>query len=914
MTTFLDTERIVRIKVQLMEELKLLDFIIQNLTSSNNSGSRFFSYKDKYRVWKYTFGQIFILSCKFAKFLSDKGLVKVDKVLIKGKNKPEWVAAFIGCLMNGCVVVPLDLKSSPEFDLKVYSKVKARAVVTEDIETSRHFEDINIIKIFFDQFEELFFNSSVYSSSETAFFTSNADAGSGSSADVNHFKRSPNFIDFYLKNINAGVNSDDLAEIVFTSGTTTEPKGVMITYGNIEANLKAIIPVMQKYGRIFKVMINPKILSLVPLSHMYGQLIGIFTPLMVSSSVMFASNLSPQYLLKVIKEEKIWILGLLPKLLEMLKEYITAKFELNTEKFRNFYLKMKFKRWQLRLIAFMGLHYRIGWRLVALMVGGAVLNPAVDEFFRCLAYSIFQGYGLTETSPLITLSDPVGSVAGSIGKLLPGQEIKIVNNEVYVRGANVSRGYYEDSLKTEKAFEGGWFKTGDIAEVDEEGNVFFKGRKDDVIVRSDGLNIFPEDIETVIKSVGSVKDCAVVGMKTEKDFEIIAVLILKEGARKTPRQIVMEANSRLNLYQKVDNFLIWEEDDFPRTPTMKVKKSILADFIREKLSSGEIADKLFMPEEKRELQQKKSSGVYGIISSFHKIGRKPVSRSSKLESDVGLDSLELIELSAAIEEKYNIEVDDAAITKDTTIEELEKMISSPPKESKRIPFYSFPYWLAVRIIRAAFQYFLYPFISMLYILKVYGRENLKGLKGPVVFAANHISNLDTFVVLYSMPLKVRYRVTALMSIEHHFQNFFYRKGLLIRRVIEAIGFYLLVNLAVNACPLSRTHGFKQVLENVGKLIDRGWSVLIFPEGGVTLDGSIRKFESGIGIIALDMKVPVVPVKIEGLYNILRNGILPWGHMPKWPRVKITFGKPVIFKNKSYMEVAEELEDIIRNRL
>ncbi|MBM3709778.1 MAG: AMP-binding protein, partial [Actinobacteria bacterium] len=586
-----------------MEELKLLDFIYQNLTSRKNSDRRFFFYKDKYRVWKYTFGQIFVLSCKFAQFLSDKGIVKGDKVLIKGKNRPEWVAAFIGSLMNGCVVVPLDLKSSPEFDLKVYSKVKASAFVTEDIETSKHFKDINIIKIFFDQFEELFFNSYAHSSTAATFFSSNAAADSVSSTDVNYFKRSNNSFDSYLENIKAQIESDDLAEIVFTSGTTAEPKGVMITFGNMEANLKAIIPVMKKYGRIFKFMLNPKILSLVPLSHMYGQLIGIFTPLMLNSSMMFTSNLSPQHILKVVKEEKIWILGLLPKLLEMLKEYITVKFGLNTERFRNFYLKMKVKKWQLRLIAFTGLHYRIGWRLVAIMVGGAVLNPAVDEFFRCLAYSMFQGYGLTETSPLITLSDPVGSVAGSIGKLLTGQEIKIVNNEVYVRGANVSRGYYEDSLKTEKAFEGGWFKTGDIAEVDEKGNVFFKGRKDDVIVRSDGLNIFPEDIETVIRSTGSVKDCAVVGVKTENDVEIIAVMIIKEGAKKTPEQIVMEANSRLNVYQKVDNFLIWEEDDFPRTPTMKVKKSVLADFIKEKLSSGEIADKLFRLEDKGEMQQ-----------------------------------------------------------------------------------------------------------------------------------------------------------------------------------------------------------------------------------------------------------------------------------------------------------------------
>jgi len=860
-----------------MEEIKLLDFLIKNLTSEKFSDSRFFYHRDKYRVWKFSYRQIYEYSCKFSKYLEGLGLIKGDKILIKGENKPEWVMAFLGCLLSGCVVVPLDLKSSPDFDLMVYTKVKAKAIVTEGIETFRHFKNEKVIKIFFKDFEEIL---SIFPNTK----------------------------------LNAKlIDSKDLAEVVFTSGTTTEPKGVMITYGNIEASLGAIIPVMEKYGRIFKIMINPKILSLVPLSHMYGQLIGIFTPLMVNSSVMFTSNLSPRYILKVIKEEKIWILGLLPKMMEMLRDHVIVKYNFNTDKFIKFYLKMKVKRWQLRLLAFRRIHYSIGWRFVAFMVGGAVLDPSVEEFWRCLAYSIFQGYGLTETSPLITLSDPVGSVAGSIGKLLPGQEIKIVNNEIYIRGANISNGYYDDIVRTKKAFENGWFKTGDIAEVDDKGNIFFRGRKDDVIVRSDGLNVFPEDIESVIKSFDSVKDCAVIGIKTEKTVEIVAALILKDGAEQTPEQIIREANSKLNAYQKVDSFLLWEED-FPRTPTMKVKKSTLVNVIRERLSSTEYGGEVSQPEEKRCAKEKKLASVYDFVRSFHKIGRNAISETSKLEDDIGLDSLELIELSSAIEGKYNIEIDDAVIAGETTVGELGKLIFSPPRESKKIPFYSFPYWRIVRIIRTAFQYFLYPFISMLYILKVYGKENLKNLKGPVVFAANHTSNLDIFVILYSMPLKFRYRVTTLMSIEHHFQNFFYKKGLMIRRMLEAIGFYLLVNLAINTCPLSRIHGFKQVLENTGKLIDRGWSILIFPEGGVTLDGSIKKFESGIGIMAIDMKVPVIPIKIEGLYNILRNGILPWRHIPKWPRVTLTFGKPIVFKDKSYTDVSKELEDIIRNKL
>jgi long-chain acyl-CoA synthetase len=835
----------------------LLSFIEDNL----NTGKRFYYHKYKYRVWIWSFKEIYRQATKFASLLSKSGIGKNDKVLLKGTNRPEWVIAFIGCLIRGVVVVPLDSKSGFDFDLKVQAKVNARALITDNSASILR-SNFSIRTIYFDDFGDILSNLPSYDYHE----------------DVNNF--------------------DDLAEIVFTSGTTSDPKGVMITYGNIVSNLNAVIPVMNKYIKIFNLMVNPKILSLVPLSHMYGQLIGVFTPLMIGSSIMFSDNLSPQNILKVIKEEKIWVLGLLPKLMEILKDYITIKFNLSSNKFKSIYQKTKPRRWQVRLWTFRKIHFNIGWRLVTLMVGGAALDSSVEEFWRCLAYSMFQGYGLTETSPLITLADPTNSIAGSIGKALSGQEIRLVENEIYVRGPNVSEGYFGDESKTNQVFSKGWFKTGDLAEIDKNGNIFFKGRKDDVIVRPDGINVYPDDIETVLKSIESVKDCTVIGVKYERYDEIYAILILKDSAKHSAEEVVRIANSRLNIYQKIDNYFVWEKEDFSRTPTMKVKKSEIIQFINE--NQKKIKKDKF----------KAAPKIYELINSFHKL-RKGLKPQDRLESDLGLDSLDLIQVAASIEEKYNIEIDDSLITRDTTVKDLENLINLPPKKTKKIPFYSFPYWTIVRVIRTAFQYFLYPFISVLYRLKVYGRENLKNLHGPAVFAANHSSNLDTFVLLYSMPLLVRVKVTALMSIEYHFRNFFYGKGSWLRRIIEAIGFYMLVNLAINACPLSRTHGFKQVLENVGKLIDKGWSILIFPEGEVTTDGKIKKFESGIGIIAADMKVPVIPVKIEGLYNILHNGILPLGHKPRWPKITVTFGKPVLFRNKSYNEVANELEDIIK---
>ncbi|MHB9127095.1 MAG: lysophospholipid acyltransferase family protein, partial [Candidatus Humimicrobiaceae bacterium] len=212
--------------------------------------------------------------------------------------------------------------------------------------------------------------------------------------------------------------------------------------------------------------------------------------------------------------------------------------------------------------------------------------------------------------------------------------------------------------------------------------------------------------------------------------------------------------------------------------------------------------------------------------------------------------------------------------------------------------------------RTMMQFFIFPFISILYRRQYVGKGNLYDIKRPAVVASNHASLIDTFVILFSLPLKIRLRLTTVMSIEHHFLNYFRGTGNILRRIFEAAGFYLFLCLFLNVIPLSRTRGFKQSLENIGSLIDRGWNILIFPEGAITIDGNIKEFESGIGVIAKDMKVPVIPVRIDGLYDILHNGILPLGHLPKIPVVKISFGKQVEMFEGSYHEIADNLRGIV----
>lgn len=823
----------------------------------------YFYYRGKYRTVSWSYEKVYEYARRFEALLRQLNIKKGDKVIIKGQNRPEWIVAFLGCIMEGAVAVPLDVNSGDDFEKRVQNKVRAKLkVYSGSGKKSPDLKEINM-----EDIEE--YLSSIQP----------------------------------VKNADVDISPDDLAQIIFTSGTTASPKGVMITHHNIESNLKSIQPVMDRWKKFFRLMWDLKILSVVPLSHMYGQLIGIYIPLMIGSSVVFINSVNPTEIIRAVREERIWILGTLPKILELLKNYIIRDFNLDNKKFERKYNMFKKIKWPIRFLAFLNIHLKLGWRLVAIIVGGAAFDRSMDEFWRCIAYTIFQGYGLTETAPLVTLADPAWTGAGSIGRVLDGQQVRLIDGEIYVKGDNVTPGYYKDPVSTDRAFSGGWFKTGDLAEMGKDGNLYFKGRKDTVIIRDDGINIYPEDIESVLKASGPVKDCVVLGLRKGVSLEIHAVLILEDSYKGNPDKIIEKANKGLNVYQHINSFSIWEGDDFPRTTTRKIKRNE----VTETLSSSRTEK-----EEVKTESYKESQKVLEVIKSFHKVKPESIRKEAELEKDLGLDSLDLVQLSGAIEEKYNIEVDDSYIGRNTTVSEIENLIEYPKKTSRKIPFYNFLFWLPICFVRTIFQYILYPFMSVSYRLEIRGEENLKNLKGPIVFAANHSSHLDTFVVLYSLPLRLRYRMAILMSIEHHFNHFFYHLGPWWRRAAEATGFYLLVNLFINASPLSRTHGFKQVMENIGRILSRTWSILIYPEGGVTTDGSIKRFESGVGVIAHDMEIPVVPVRINGLFNILRNGILPWGHLPKWPKVTVSFGKPLRFKNKDYREITAIIEEAVRS--
>lgn len=834
--------------------IDLRDFFRENLESK----SKYFYHRKEFRTTRINNAKIMEYSLRFASFLKKIDINKGDKLIIRAKNSPEWVVVFIGCIISGVVIVPLDANSSDDFLERVSKKVSARLLILENEVKGK---EIKTIKI----------------------------------SDVLELCTDKEPLGYH----DIEIDPDDTVEVIFTSGTTSEPKGVVLTYKNIQSNLESAIPVINKWKGILRFAINPKVLSLVPLSHMYGQVVGIFMPLITKMSVVFLDSILPKDILETIRQEKIWVLTSLPKILENLKGYIIYSLGLDNDRFRQKYKRFRKKKWWIRIFAFWPIHMKVGWRLVAIISGGARMDPEVDDFFRCISYGVFQGYGLTETAPLLTLTDPSKNEQGSVGSFLRKDQIRIENGEIYVKGDNVSPGYFKDSQATSKAFKDGWFKTGDLVEIDENGNVFFKGRADDLIVREDGLNIYPEDIENILKKQEDVKDCAVIGIKAQnKDLVIAVILPADKGAQKSDfRQAVDKANSRLNIYQRIDDYYIWPEKDFPRTSTLKVKKSI-------------ITKRLLKKEDGEKGSEKEKKDLFSLLSS---VKGSNIEKDSEayLGKDLGLDSLDLVTLSTSLEEEFGIDPDTLLISPDTRVEELKEAIERPPAKKNLLPFYRYAFNPVFIFIRSAFQYLIFPFVRALYRSRVIGKQNLGTLSGPTVFISNHVSIMDSLVILFALPLKIRAKTAVVMSIAHHFSSFFLKEGNIFRRVIEAVGFFLLTALFINVIPLSRSHGFRQVFKNIGRSVDMGWNILIFPEGAVTTDGKMREFEPGIGIISKDMGLEIVPLRIDGLFNILRNGLLPWGHLPRLPVVIVHIGKKTFIKEGDYKEIARKLKVKVR---
>jgi long-chain acyl-CoA synthetase len=485
---------------------------------------------------------------------------------------------------------------------------------------------------------------------------------------------------------------------------------------------------------------------------------------------------------------------------------------------------------------------------------------------------------------------------------MAGVEVRIAEDgEILVKGENVTSGYFNAPDANAEAFEDGWFHTGDVGEIDEQGRLFIRGRKKEMIVTPEGLNVFPEDIERVIDPLPGVRESAVVGARLGSEERVHAVLVLEPGT--DPDDIVRQANAKLEDHQQIRRALVWPGDALPRTEgTRKLKRRAIKAWVE---SGG----------------QPEAALAGGGGRDFETLlARFTGSRAFKpgtTVAELGLSSLERIELMASLEDAFQTRVDEGAFVRAKSLEDLRKLVEQPASSASGAPtppaeLFEFPSWnlsAPMRLVRrVSLGAVLMPLTRVFAWLRVDGLEHLRGLEGPVIFAANHQSHLDTPVILAALPPSWRYRVATAMAKEFFRAHFFPDQHSRREWLTNSLNYYLATGL-FNAFPLpQREAGARQTLRYIGEsLISRGQSLLIFPEGERSKTGALGTFRPGIGMIAARLHVPVIPVRLEGVTTVLGVGY----HMARPGRVRVAFGAPLRLEGEDYQALAARVENAVR---
>jgi long-chain acyl-CoA synthetase len=834
----------------------------------------FLVFDDGYRRRVHTYADVGRAARGFAARLAAAGVTKDDHVVFWGENRPEWIACYWGCLLSGIVVVPIDYRSSADFVAKVSRLVHARVVlVGEDV-------------------------------SEAALDAAGLDAAAARwpLADLDWHADGPWPA--------AATSRDDVIQVIFTSGATAEPKGVVIRHRNVMANIVPVEREVLKYRRYARPFHPLRFVNLLPLSHMFGQSMATNVPPMVRGTVIFTRSFNPHDIVRLIKSRRVSVLVCVPKILDVLREHILRAYPEAAEP-PPAGISIPGRWWRYRRI-----HRALGLKFWAFVVGAAPLPPDLEEFWRRLGFAVVQGYGLTETAPIVTLNHPFKTSKGSVGTPIAGVEIRIADDgEILVRGENVTSGYFiADDANTAHSAPGtstphsaprtphvdpravdeeGWLHTGDIGERDATGKLFIKGRKKEMIVTPDGLNVFPEDVERVLDEVTGVRESAVVGITEGAQERVHAVLVLDAGGNADA--VVRDANARLQVHQRVRTVSVWPGSELPRTDgTRKLKRRA----IREWVESGAVPTAALG-----------GDSLEAVIARFAR-GRD-VSGATTLE-ELGLSSLERVELMVALEDRFQTRLDETRFAEAGNIAALKALVAEPRAAEAVDEPVDFPSWnrtWPVQLVRRLSQAtWMMPLTKLFARIQVDGLEHLQQIDGPVIFASNHQSHMDAPVILASLPGRLRARVAPAMSKEFFKAHFFPAGYGWRERFTNSLNYYLAA-FYFNAFPLpQREAGARHTLQYIGELIGNGWSILIFPEGVRSRTDEMQPFQGGIGMIGSRIDVPVIPVRLENVHRLMPTG----SSFVRPGRVRVAFGAPMQLRGDDYAALAHSVEQAVRS--
>ena len=822
---------------------------------------------------------------RFAVELEARGIGPGERVVLWGANGASWTSVFFGCVLRGALVVPLDASGSAEFAERILQEVTPRLIVGDRALLGK-----------------LRKNECAQIALE--------DLGAALARRPQASRQATEA---------AGLSGETPLQILFTSGTTGEPKGVVHTHRNLLASIAPIEREIGKYRRYERLVHPLRFLHTLPLSHIFGQFMGLWLPPVLGAEVHYEQRGTASHLLELIPRERINVLAAVPRTLALLRGYmLTERPDLQREIEAAQGEPIARRWWRFRRI-----HRDLGLRFWAAVCGGATLQPELEQFWTTMGFALVQGYGLTETAALVTLNHPFKPSHGSLGAPLPGRELRLgASGELEVKGDMVAGASWQNGGMVPR--ENPWLSTGDLATLDADGKVSFLGRTGQRLVTAAGLNVYLQDVEQALERQGGIDGAVVLAMPSNDGGEEPAAVVLAHGGAAPAASAVAAANASLAAHQQVRQWWLWPALELPRTATGKIKRRQVEDWAREQWSHAAASADASFERAALSVTSAVADSMDPVVVLLSGIAgrRGPSGDDARLDEDWGLDSMGRVALAAALEEQLGAAVTDGVASGMRTLGDLRSLLrgratrNEPASEAETgeresvrmrdakekagiaakivessaaapkvassshtsgrlerstkpvaIRYPSWPSSRPVAALRFLFvELFLRPMVAVMAAPRV--RRVAEPPASPMLIIANHRTAMDVPLVLFALPFTLRSKVAVAMSGEMlaGWQQSWSLRSMPAaqeehRRWWGPPAAFLLKAL-LNVFPLPRTTGFRAGFAYAGRALDRGYSVLIFPEGRRSTTGELLPFKPGLGILAAEAFVPVLPVSLE----------------------------------------------------
>ena len=804
---------------------------------------------------------------KYVNYYSDfLKIDKADRVALMMENRPETIFSFLSVWNKKGIAMSLDAGYTAEQLAYVFNDSKPKYIFVSE-KTKKVAEEANNIV---GNFVEIL--------------------------DVDNIVL-PN--DYISPKETLDVDSEeDVAIISYTSGTTGNPKGVMLTFGNIMANIKGV-------SAVNLVNENDIILAMLPYHHILPLSFTLILPFYYGIPIVLLGEISSTSLKKALNDNKVSVIIGVPRVWEMLDKAIMAQINKSSLAKFMFKLAQKTNSMALRKIIFSKIHKGFGGNVRLMVSGGAKIDKNILEDFTYLGFRIIQGYGMTETAPIISFNVPGRERPDTVGEVIPDVEVKFASDdEILVKGKNVMKGYYMKEEATKEVFdEDGWFHTGDLGKMDGNHLVII-GRKKEMIVLSNGKNINPADIETtIIKSTDLIKEIAITEYNDQllaiiyPDFdEIVAkkIVNIKEAIK---WEVIDKYNVNAPNYKKIHDIKIVKEE-LPKTRLGKIRRFMLKDLLEnnsDEQIKKEVKKSVEVPVEMKEKFDK-------IAKYINEIHQKEIALDSHIELDLGFDSLDIVEFMNFIHSTFSINLNEEEFVEHKTISSIIELINKKAEKGtdknenlKKIIENDSDVKLPNSAFYAKLLKFIFsPIFKFYFKFKSSGKENIK--EGAGIIVGNHQSFLDAFMVNNSFTNKELsnnyYIATAL-----HFKS----KTM---KYLANNGNIILVDVNKN---------LKNTLQAASKVLKTGKKLIIFPEGARTRDGELQDFKKTFAILAKELNVPIYPFVLKGAYEAF-----PYNQkFPKKHDLAVEFLERIEPENKTVEEIVEEtrnkIEKVYKNK-